>query len=83
MFKLDLVVLVLPIRVVQLELVFVEPVEPPHTLDLVTYPQEVAVVWEIMEVLQEVIHQTVEHLVDLVVEEVPSDQVVVVVMILL
>ena len=74
-------VLVFLILVVQLELVFVEPVEPPHTLDLVTYPQEVAVVWEIMEVLQEVIHQTVEHLVDLVVEVVPSDQVVVMEMI--
>ena len=71
------------IRVVQLELVNVEPVELPHTLDLVTYPQGVAVVWEIMEVLQDHSHQTVEHLVDLVVEVVPSDQVVVVVMILL
>ena len=70
-------VLVFRIRVVQLELVFVEPVEPPHTSDLVTYPQEVAVVWEIMEVLQEEMHQTVEHLVVLVVEVVPSDQVVV------
>ena len=40
-------------------------------------------VWEIMEVLQDHSHQTVEHLVDLVVEVVPSDQVVVVVMILL
>ena len=43
-FKLDQVVLVFRILVVQLELVFVELVEPPHTLDLVTYPQEVAVV---------------------------------------
>ena len=75
--------LVFLIRVVQLELVLVEPVELPHTLVLVTYPQEVAVVWEIMEVLQDHSHQTVEHLVDLVVEVVPSDQVVVLVMILL
>ena len=71
------------ILVVQLELVLVEPVELPHTLDLVKYPQGVAVVWEIMEVLQDHSHQTVEHLVDLVVEVVPSDQVVVMEMILL
>ena len=44
MLQSDQVVQVLLILVVQLVLVFVEPVEVIHHLDLVTYPQEVAVV---------------------------------------